>query len=286
MNIMELKFSKINGTNADLDYESLKASIINKLSPTCKEAEVIILNNFPVAISAQTTLDFIVLLNIPKRKNSWYNADTDTERFPVRNQIIAVSIINEYYDSKINLQENILEIDGNYIDFEDNANKIKWGLTNYLSNNCGLDRRYLTIHPVIWIKNSTSINILNNILIDSQFTYDKVEEILKLNSYFKWSGYKHWYNSSLQFESEIGSIFEQASKDSIEGYITKKKINRIQSKFDKASTKAYHNIGKKLVEVRGKAGTGKSSDILKWMLQLSLEGQKAWIQRCNATKCY
>ena len=45
---MKLKFNKINGTNADLDYDALKESIIKKLSATCKEAEVIILNNFPV----------------------------------------------------------------------------------------------------------------------------------------------------------------------------------------------------------------------------------------------
>ena len=33
---MELKFYKINGTNAYLDYESLKESITNKLALTCK----------------------------------------------------------------------------------------------------------------------------------------------------------------------------------------------------------------------------------------------------------
>ena len=57
------------------------------------------------------------------------------------------------------------------------------------------------------------------------------------------------YNSDLQFESQIKNIFEQASKDSVDGYITKKKINRIQNKLDEASSKAYHNIGEKIVEV-------------------------------------
>ena len=86
---MELKFSKINGTNADLDYDALKESVIEKLSATCKEAEVIILNNFPVAVSAQASIDFIVLLNIPKKDKSWYRVETADDRHYVKNQIIA-----------------------------------------------------------------------------------------------------------------------------------------------------------------------------------------------------
>ena len=50
---MKLKFNKINGTNADLNYDSLKESIIEKLSATCKEAEVIILNSPFTAIAAK-----------------------------------------------------------------------------------------------------------------------------------------------------------------------------------------------------------------------------------------
>ena len=57
---MKLKFNKINGTNADLNYDTLKESIIEKLSATCKEVEVIILNNFPVSVSSQASVDFIV----------------------------------------------------------------------------------------------------------------------------------------------------------------------------------------------------------------------------------
>ena len=283
---MELQFSKVNGTNADLDYETLKASIINKLAPTCKEAEVIILNNFPIAVSAQASIDFILLLNIPQKAGNWYKAGNTKDKFPVKNQIIAVSVVKEYQNSTINLEEGLFEIDGSYIDFDDNANKIKWGLTNYLSSNCGLERKYITVHPITWIKNTSLKYTSNNILIDNQFTYNKVEEIIKLNSYFKWPGYKDWFNSNLQFELQVKDIFEQASKDSIGGYITKNKINRIHSKLDDASIKAYENIGDKLVEVNGKAGTGKSSDVLKWMLRLSLEGRKGVFLTYNHVLVY
>lgn len=271
---MDLSLSKINGTNADLNYEALKDSIIEKLHKTCKEAEVIILNNFPVSVSSQTTIDFIVLLNIPKKERSWYRVETTDDRHYVRNQIIAVSIVNGYTNSNIKINGRLVEIDGVYIDFEEDANKIKWGLTNYLSTNCGLERKFITVHPITWIKNTMSSQTLSNILINNQFTYDKVEEVIKLNDYFKWSGYKQWHDSDILFEIHIKKIFERASKDSTDGYITKKKIDRIQSKLDDASIKAYKSIGSKLVEVNGKAGTGKSSDILKWMLRSSIDGRK------------
>jgi hypothetical protein len=283
---MKLNLTKINGTNADLDYDALKQSLIEKLSATCKEAEVIILNNFPVSVSAEASVDFIVLLNISKKERSWYRVETADDRHYVKNQIIAVSIVNEYTNSNIKIDSGLVEIDGAYIDFEDNANKIKWGLTNYLSSNCGLDRKYITVHPITWIKNASRSHISDNIIIDEQFTYDKVEEVIKLNYYFKWPGYKLWYESDMVFELQIRQIFERASKDSENGYITKKKIDRIQNKLDNASTKAYENIGEKLVEVKGKAGTGKSSDILKWILRLSLEGRKGVFLTYNHVLVY
>ena len=113
-----------------------------------------------------------------------------------------------------------------------------------------------------------------------------MEEIIKLNHYFKWQGYKQWYDSDTLFDIQIRQIFEQASKDSIDGYITKKKIDRIQSTLDNASIKAYKSIGEKLVEVKGKAGTGKSSDILKWMLRLSVEGRKGVFLTYNHVLVY
>ncbi|MEP2969182.1 MAG: hypothetical protein ABJO82_06605, partial [Nonlabens ulvanivorans] len=88
---MELNFSKINGSNVHLDYDTLEASIRSKLQSTCKEAEIIVLNKFPVAVSAQATIDFIVLLKIPDVHNSWYRIKGDDGWMYVKNQIIAVT---------------------------------------------------------------------------------------------------------------------------------------------------------------------------------------------------
>lgn len=272
---MELTFSKINGTNKHINYNVLEESIKSRLEDSCKKAEVIILNNFPVAVSSQSNIDVLILVNIPNIHNSYYKVFTQNdEKVYIKNQIIAVSIIDEYYNSNIAVQGNSVEIDDAMLSFNDNASKIKWGLINYLAGNCKLNRKYINVQPLIWLKNNSSTKILPNTIIGNNFSYDHIENALKADYAFKWPGYKDWHTSDILFEVHIKKIVEQASLDSQEGYLTRRKIDRIQDSFDEASKKAYENLGKKLLEVNGKAGTGKSSDILKWMLQHSLKGNR------------
>lgn len=272
---MELSFSRINGTNRYLDYERFEQSIRTMLEPTCKKAEVIILNNFPVSVTPHGFIDFLLLLDIPKLDRSWYRVESQGERYYVKNQIIAVTVFDEFYNSNIVVNQDIIEVDDAIANFEEIPSKIKWGLTNYLSNHCGMERRYITVHPMVWLKNKGDSHFLENIFIGKDLDYKVVEEIIARNTYFKWPGYKNWHNNEILFEHQIQLIFEQASKDSVEGYITKKKVDRFQRKFGVKQDEAFAFIGEKLVEVRGKAGSGKTSELLKWMLQNSRKGKRS-----------
>src|SRR5690606_35308509 len=129
---MELSFSKINGTNRHLDYDAFQQSVESQLEPTCREAELIILNKFPVSISPQLNIDFIILLNLPKMDRSWYRVEHYGDRTNVKNQIIAVSVFDEYLNSNINITGDTIEIDDAIASFDDISTKLKWGLTNYL----------------------------------------------------------------------------------------------------------------------------------------------------------
>lgn len=272
---MELNFSKINGTNLHLDYEAFEQSVRAKLDATCHKAEVIILNNFPVSVTPHGSIDFLILLDIPKMDRSWYKVENDGERYNVKNLIIAVTVFDEFYNSNIIVNGDTIEIDDAIASFEEIPSKIKWGLTNYLSNHCGMERRYTTVHPIVWLKNKGDSHFLENVFIGQHLDYKVVEEIIVQNSYFKWPGYKDWHNNQILFEHQIQLIFEQASKDSAEGYITKKKVDRFQRKFGVKQDEAFRYIGEKLVEVKGKAGTGKTAELLKWMLQNSLKGKRS-----------
>ncbi|MCY2687569.1 hypothetical protein [Salinimicrobium sp. TH3] len=270
---MDFKLHKINGTNLSLDYRALSESIKEKLAPTCKKAEAVILNNFPVAVSSQSTIDFIVLLNIPKLHNSYYRIEKENERTYVKNQIIAVSLLRDFENVTIEKDLSGIKINGENFDFEDKANDLKWSLTNYLSNSCGLQRNKITVHPLFWLKSKNTSLTSTHLVVNEELLYDAIEDVISKNYYFKYPGYADWNVSGLDFDQTLRLIFEQASKDSETGYITKKKVERFQGHFDPASQKAFDNIGKQLVEVRGKAGTGKSSDLLKWMIKSSLNGK-------------
>lgn len=278
---MNLDFHKINGTNKHLNYDAFRQSVISSLTPTCKEAEVIILNRFPALFSSHTHIDFLVFINISNKNNNYYRVDIPNEHNPeqkdrvnIRNLFVAVSVIEGYEDIPIVPTDNLIQIDDHYVEFDKESNEIKWGLTNYLANRCGLIRNQITIHPLIWIKNNSTQHIKENIFIGNSLDYGFMEEVIKKNYYFKYSGYRDWYKNDILFEGQFKNILEQASKDSKEGYLTKKKIDRLQSRFDEPSEKAFNNIGKKLVEVKGKAGTGKSSNLLEWMLKNSKNNKK------------
>lgn len=271
---MDLSFTKINGTNPFLDYETLKNSIIDEIGNDCDEAEVLILNHFPVPVLNQAILDFIIFIKVPNHSAKRPKINTKDNFVYISNLIIAVSVIKEYKNSNVQIEESQLFVDNSFIDLSDTASKLKWGLTNYFHEACGLvERSKITVHPVFWVLNENTSHTCENIIISKDLKFNLIKDCIAYNSYLKFSGYSEW-NYDASYSSSIRKILEQASKDSNLGYLTKQKIERFQNTFDEASQKAFDNIGNQLVEVRGKAGSGKSSDLLKWMLQKSLTGSR------------
>lgn len=268
---MELSFSKINGTNPYLDYEIFKNSIFEDLQHDCAKAEVLVLNQFPIAVASQSTLDFLIFLKVPTNSNKRPKIYLEDNFVYISNLIIAVSVINEFSNDKIQLLDNELIANGQYIAANEQASKLKWGLTNYLQHACKLNEN-ITVHPVFWVRNNEQTIITENTVVSKSLTFNLIKKCISLNSYLKFSGYVDW-NYDNSYENSIRDIFNKASLDSEWGYLTKQKIERLQSRFEPASQKGFDEIGNKLVIVSGKAGTGKSSDLLKWMLKKSLDGK-------------
>lgn len=275
---MELLFTKINGTNFSLDYEKLKQSIYDEFKDTCNKVEVFVLNNFPLAINSQASLDLLIFLKVHASLNSRpkiHTGDNNNDFVYVSSLIIAVSIIKEYKKSNIEIDEEDIIIDDSYVDFKDNATKLKWGLTNFLNESgCLPNREKITVHPVFWVVNENNHEIQENTIISDHLTFKELKKCIALNSYLRYSGYADW-NNDPYFEVSIQDLFEKISKESDFGFLTKQKIDRFQKPFGPASLKAFDSIGNKLVIVQGKAGTGKSSDLLHWMLKKSENGNKA-----------
>lgn len=277
---MKLKFTKINGTNPYLNYDRLKESIKNKWETTCDEAEVLLLNNLPATISSKVDIDLLIILHIPDIRGNYYNLTKDDTNINIKNRIIAVSLQNEFYNKEIEVSRFQILTKNALIELDDKISDLRWGSINYLSNRCGLTN-IVNVMPLIWVRNKFNQFANENIVVGDDLNYDLIEGALKNNHSFKYQGYKDWQKSDINFELKIKTILEQASLDSEEGYLTKNKIDRLQNKFTKAREKAFTKIGEQLVEVKGKAGTGKTADLLKWMLHNSLDGNKGLLLTYN-----
>lgn len=272
---MDLSLTKINGTHRKVDYNYLKNSIITILGQNAKDFEILILNAFPIAVSTKNNLDLLIFLKNRNTSNKVIIEKKDGGFVYVTNLIIAVSIIDEFIEDNIFVDDKQnIETESYIFDIVDEASKLKWGLTNYLANISKLNREKISVHPLFWIINSNQKEVCENIIISNQLDFSDIFECIALNENLRYPGYNDW-NYTPNYNENIRQIIEKASLDSDLGYITKNKINRIQKKLDEASEKAYNEIGEKLVEVRGKAGTGKSSDLIKWLLNRSLLNERA-----------
>jgi hypothetical protein len=199
---MELSFSKINGTNSYLNYDLFRESILQELQIDCAKAEVLILNNFPVPVLSQATLDFIIFLKIPSHPTKRPKINKDDDFVYISNLIIAVSVIKEYEHSTIKIEQNQLNVDDSFIDLHDTATKLKWGLTNYLHEACGLvERNKITVHPVFWVLNNSNTNVCEHTIVSKNLTFDSIKDCISLNSYLRWSGYSDWNDTTFYEES-------------------------------------------------------------------------------------
>jgi hypothetical protein len=282
---MSFNFTKINGTNSKLDYDYFKTSISKELGFSANEVEVLVLNTFPVPVSSKNSLDLLLFV---KNNNPFKKIEIHQKNNVVylSNLIIAISIIDDYFLQNIATDNsNNIETENYHFDLVEDASKLKWGLTNYLANTLDLERKKITVHPIFWIKNQMTEKVIENVIISSNLNFKDILSCIGYNEYLRYPGYIEW-NNDATYNYTIQQLFEVASKDSDLGYITKNKIVRLQNKFEEASIKAFDEIGFKLVEVKGKAGTGKSSDLIKWMLNRSLTGERATFLTYNHLLVY
>jgi len=196
---MEFNYSKVNGTHPSINYEVLIDSIQKKLSKTVKRADLILLNEFPVAVSSKSDIDLILFLNIPKWANSYYRTEYQGTRINIHNQIVTITVIDDFIEddlTSISNEELIYRFD----DLASVASKVKWGLVNYLSDKCEMKKRDVTVHSVVWVKNPTMEKVLPKVVVSSELTYDLIEASLVSDKYYNRSAYSKWLKDYGDFD--------------------------------------------------------------------------------------
>lgn len=284
---MNLNFITVNGKCSYFDYVEFENSVKFNLQNTCNDATVILFNNFPVLLSTETTVDLILVIALKDYKGNYFRVKKGEKWIYLKNLIIPVNFITNLQDSDIKIDEDgFINADGEQLDYSDEINSIRYSLLDYFVRKCNFIKGQLYINPLIYIKNKNNIT-KDNYLVSEKFDFNSLLSYLKCSTQDIFCSYKNWKTETgfSTLTSDIKLINNQASKDSVVGYLTKKKIDRISKQLSNEKS-IFNDLNKHLVIVQGKAGTGKSSELLLMMMRCITNGKNSLFLTYNRLLVY
>jgi len=284
---MNLNFIPVNGKCEYFDYDEFESSVRDTLQTTCKEATVILFNNFPVLLSTETTVDLILVVALKDYQGNYFRVKKGEKWIYLHNLIIPINFIANLQDTEIIIDEDGQIItDNETADYSSEIESIKFSLLDYLVRKCNFVKEQLFITPLIHIKNKNTI-AKDNFLVSEKFDFKNLLFYLKSTSQDIFCSYRNWKTEIgyTTLPMDIEAINNQASKDSVVGYLTKKKIDRISKQLSNEKA-IFGDLNKHLIIVQGKAGTGKSSELILLMMRLISNGQNTLFLTYNRLLIY
>ena len=272
---MAIEFTYLNGKSSFFDVDKFESDFKNHLKDTCEDAKVYIFNNFPVTITHNIRIDAILIIALKELRGNFFRVLKKEGHSYIKNLIIPISFVNTYKSDKINLVDNVLQTREADLDYEAETSALKFRLSDYLSKKCGFEKKGLTIIPMIHISNQLKA-VSGNCLSYPEFTFEAFNFFLTNSSDTFFISYKKWKESSYysNIYQDISQITEQASLDAEYGFLTKKKLERLRRKLSQSSN-IQSNLNKSLIEIHGKSGTGKSTELLTLFIRNILKGNNA-----------
>lgn len=272
---MSIDIIPINGKSQYLDYDKFESTLKEKIGKKCSDAKVFLLNNFPVSVSVETNIDLILIIAIEDKKGNFYLPKSiDDKPVYFHNQIIPIKFITQFKDDNVSLEEGNQIICGeSFLDYTTELNSIKYGFSRYLASKCGFKKESLYIKPLIFIQNENEF-VTDYYLVAKEFDFYSLHKYFAKSHDDIFISYKEWKSEFAYsvLATDIERITDQASKDSEEGYLTRKKIERIGKQLSSSRT-IFDELNKNLVIISGKAGTGKSSELLLLTMKCISNGQ-------------
>jgi hypothetical protein len=284
---MNLNFIAVNGKCEYFEYDEFENSVKETLQATCQEATVILFNNFPVLLSTETTVDLILVVALKDYQGNYFRVKKGEKWIYLHNLIIPINFITNLQDTEI-----IIDDDGQIItdnetaDYSNEIDSIKFSLLDYLVRKCSFTKEQLFITPLIHIKNKKTI-AKDNFLVCEKFDFKNLLTYLKSTSQEIFCSYRNWKTEIgyTTLPMDIEAINNQASRDSVVGYLTKKKVDRISKQLSNEKA-IFGDLNKHLIIVQGKAGTGKSSELILLMMRLISNGQNTLFLTYNRLLIY
>ena len=257
---MGINLFEVNGKHPQVDYELLKSSFIDQFSRTCKNASIYVMNRFPVLVSSDTDIDLILIVVVDEQRGNYISIRKNDRNVYVHNLIMPIKLVSNHYNSKIEKDEKNILADGAELDYLAEINALKFNLKYYINNRCGINEE-VYIHPFVFLKNRDFFSASKDILISQDLNFAIINEWWKKNNNEIFISRKKWKDYGAIVNEDLQKIIDQASNDSELGYLTKKKIEKIGSDLSKQSNLVKY-LGKELIEIKGKAGSGKTTELL------------------------
>lgn len=272
---MSIEIIPINGKSHLFDYEVFEKSIYDTIGKKCSEAKIFLFNNFPLSVSVETNIDLIIVIAIKGIKGNYYSPKSvNNKPIYLHNQIIPIKFVTEFQDDSITIDDSgYIIANEEYIDYSSEIDALRFNLINYLSDKCGLIRKELYIQPLIFIQNNYEA-VCNNYLFAKSFDFHSIHKYFSESQAVIFIAYKNWITDTgyENLYADIKTITNQASIDSKIGYLTKKKIERIGKQLSNTRV-LFEELNKNLIIINGKAGTGKSSELVLLTMKCISNGQ-------------
>jgi hypothetical protein len=316
---MSINFISLNGQNSAVRYQEFEQQLRSCLGETCNEATISLLNNFPVTTSPDVRTDMVMTFCIKKLNGNYYRRQKNGQPIYYYNFIMPICIMKNFSNSNISIDaNNYILVDGVPYNYENEAISLKLGFRNYLINRCGYSKSDLSIMPVIYIENSNFTFISDSVIIAPKLDWNSISDLIISVSHTNIVSVRNW-NTSTGYEIYLTSIEElndKASEDSAYGFLTKKKIDRIAKAISTFNTKSgkkekekkpvntlfdtevidqlkvheaeksQSTIEDSLIILEGKAGTGKTSELINLMTKQLEGGRNARFMTYNHLLVY
>jgi hypothetical protein len=284
---MNLNFIPINGKSPFFEYEAFEISARQILQNTCQDATIILFNNFPVLLTTEATIDLILIIALKDVKGNYFRVKKEEKWIYLHNLIIPINFVTNLQNETIVVdEEGVINVGDETFDYTDEIQSIKFSLLDYLVRKCDFIKEQLFITPLIFINNKQKIT-QDNFLISEKFDFSSIVDYLRNSSQAIFVSYKNWKNEigySI-LPADIEAINSKASEDSKFGFLTKKKIDRISKQLSNEKA-IFNDINQNLIIVHGKAGTGKSSELLLLMMRCISSGKNTLFLTYNKILIY
>ncbi|WP_316841970.1 UvrD-helicase domain-containing protein [Pedobacter gandavensis] len=270
--LMAKNFNTFNGKSPYIDYFAFEKGIQSGM-PNCANAEVFVFNNFPVDVSTEMGVDFLLVIAVEDISRNYHQIIQSNRRVYLHNLILPVKVVPNWEAAEIVVEDGFFKAGNEVLDYSEELTALGYGMRDYLGDKCGFIKEKVFVHPLVFVVNKT-LGATEGHLMAETFSFEAFLYYLKCCGQDIFISYAPWRNTGgfSLITQDVKRIIDQASRDSKTGFITQKKIDRI-SKEISASHDIFEELGKRMVIIEGKAGTGKTSEILLLMMRCIDFGQ-------------